>query len=369
MNFLINASIVKSGGSVQVADSFIRMLSIFSAHKFIVVLSPQLASLEKEVETGNVTTYIYSIRFRLKTLLTGRDAFLDDIVNKNKIHAVFTVFGPSLWCPKVPHLCGFALAHIIYTKSIYYKMISRKERWIRYISDTLRIWNFKCSSHAFVTENIDVSCRLERIVHKPVYTVTNNYHQIFDMPDLWDTTLSLPDFGGTTLLNISVPYKHKNLQIIPFVIDYLENNYPNFNFRFVLTINDNELQCTDKQKEHILFLGRVTTAQCPHLYAQSDILFHPTVLECFSASFAEAMRMGVPIISADLPFAHGLCGEAALYASALSEKDIAEKIFFLANDETAKNIFIKKGKEQLQKFTSFRERATLYIDILVKLAK
>lgn len=79
MNFIINASIVKSGGAVQVADSFIRMLSIFSTQKLLVVLSPQLASLEKEVEQV-MLPHIYIIRFRVQTFLGGIDKFSLDII-------------------------------------------------------------------------------------------------------------------------------------------------------------------------------------------------------------------------------------------------------------------------------------------------
>lgn len=37
----------------------------------------------------------------------------------------------------------------------------------------------------------------------------------------------------------------------------------------------------------------------------------PSLLECFTATYPEAMRMERPIVTTDLAFAQGLCGEAA----------------------------------------------------------
>ncbi len=39
----------------------------------------------------------------------------------------------------------------------------------------------------------------------------------------------------------------------------------------------------------------------------------PTLLECFSASYLEAMYMKKIIFTSDLPFAHTVCKDAAFY--------------------------------------------------------
>ena len=57
-------------------------------------------------------------------------------------------------------------------------------------------------------------------------------------------------------------------------------------------------------------------SECPSLYRQSTFAFQPTLLECFTATYPEAMRSGKPIVTPDLEFARGLCGGAAVYYDA-----------------------------------------------------
>lgn len=47
MKFLINASNIKAGGGVQVADSICRALGQFEQHEFVVVLSSRIRSIRK----------------------------------------------------------------------------------------------------------------------------------------------------------------------------------------------------------------------------------------------------------------------------------------------------------------------------------
>ena len=130
MNILINASNLKAGGGLQVADSICRQLYRFIDHHFYVVLSSQLSSLKKDIEGAeNIKVFEYDIKNNLKTLLLGRDTILDSLVKENKVDAVLTVFGPSRWEPKCPHLCGFARTQLLLKDSPYYQNMGLKKRY------------------------------------------------------------------------------------------------------------------------------------------------------------------------------------------------------------------------------------------------
>ena len=114
MIFLINASNLKQGGGVQVADSVCRELYKYQQHQFVVVLSSAFADTMQAISSfPNVKAFTYDIRNNAKTLLLGRDAFLDSLVEEKKVDAVLTIFGPSRWRPKCKHLCGFARAQLL----------------------------------------------------------------------------------------------------------------------------------------------------------------------------------------------------------------------------------------------------------------
>ena len=196
-----------------------------------------------------------------------------------------------------------------------------------------------------------------------VFTVTNFYNSVFDDPNLWDRSIKLPVFDGITLLTIASNYPHKNLAIIKDVCKCLKIRYPSFKFRFVLTIDKSAFPEINKCTE-VLVLGKVDISQCPFLYEQSDIMFLPTLLECFSASYPEAMRMGKPIMTSSIGFAKGLCGKAAIYFDALNAKEIADKIYRLSMDSTLKERLIIEEIKQLAEYDNNIQRLEKYMQII-----
>ncbi len=155
----------------------------------------------------------------------------------------------------------------------------------------------------------------------------------------------LPPFDGVTLLTVSADYPHKNLGIIPRIAEYLRRKYPGFKFRFVVTLAPEVFGCTAATiPEWLLPVGRVDIRECPSLYEQCDIMFLPTLLECFSASYAEAMKMGCPILTSDLSFARNLCGSAAEYFDPLSPESAGEAVYRLTNDPLRRSELVEAGK-------------------------
>ena len=200
-----------------------------------------------------------------------------------------------------------------------------------------------------------------------IYTVTNYYNQIYDIPIKWKEH-KLPDFNGVTLLTITAPYPHKNLPIMIKVAKYIKRFYSNFNFRFVLTINKSDFpEIPSDLEKHFLFIGKVDISECPSLYKQADVMFQPTLLECFTATYPEAMRMGVPIVTTDLEFARGLCGDAALYYEPLDAEAAAEAIYKVSTDKIIKEQLIGKGLIQLQQYDTYVQRAEKLISIAEKI--
>lgn len=357
--FLINCSNLKKGGGLQVAKSICEQLNQYKNHHFIVVLSTYIND-EHITICENVEVFKYNIPQNLKSVLLGRDAFLDGLVDEKKVDAVLTVFGPSLWRPRVPHLCGFARAQLL--KEVNPSVHPTIKEWLVY---KIWTWGFRKSSKVFYTENPYISEMLPRLIKgAKVYTVSNYYNQVFDHTEQWKKSIKLPSFNGTTMLTVSSAGSHKNLDIMVPVAEYLEREHPNFSFRFVLTCKETPFPLPEKLRNHFVFVGNVDVTECPSLYEQADIMFMPTLMECFTATYPEAMRMEVPIITTDLEFARGLCGEAACYYSALDAKAAAETIYKVATDKEYANKLIAAGKKQLKKYDNYEQRVEKLIKIL-----
>lgn len=367
MKILVNTSNLKIGGGLQVAHSALCELRNYPQHRYVVPISEQLLrSIDVNDFPSNFLFVPYSLQPSIKTLF-GRNDILDKLTKEHKIDKVFSVFGPTYWNPKVPHICGYAKPHYIYKDSPFFVLLSQKAKIKLKVKELVHLHFFK-QADALITENTDVSAKLQSLFPKnKIFTVTNYYNQLFEKQEQW-TKLDLPAFDGVTLLTITANYPHKNIQIIPKVIAYLKKEKPELKFRFVLSLPEGALGNLDAViSEHILFLGKVNLAQCPSLYQQADVMFLPTLLECFSASYAEAMYMETPIITSDLDFARGLCGEAAIYVDSLSAEDVAKAIVALSIDKNKQEELKIAGKTQLKTFDNFTERTKKYLEIIEKI--
>ena len=366
-SFLINASNLKNGGGVQVAQSICEQLKQYPKHRFIVVLSTYIND-EKIEEGENVEVHKYNIPQSFKSVVLGRDVFLDELVSEKGVDAVLTVFGPSLWRPRLPHLCGFARAQLL--KDVNPDVNPNFKEWLVYKVWT---WGFRKSSNVFYTENPYISNMLSQLIRDAkVYTVSNYYNQVFDHPEQWRRNIILNNNTNgkrmVTMLTVSSTASHKNLGIMVPVAEYLERERPEFDFRFVLTCDKAPFQLPEYLSKHFVWVGKVDVSECPNLYEQADIMFMPTLMECFTATYPEAMRMEVPIVTTDLEFAHVLCGDAACYYSAMDAKAAAEAIYMVATDKEFTQKLIAAGKQQLKKYDNYEQRVEKLINILEEIS-
>ena len=370
--FLINCANIKVGGGIQVADSICRLLDKYCQHEFVVVTSSKLHTTKTAISNyPNVRAFEYDMANGILLSVLGRDQTLDRLVDRYHVDAVLTVFGPPRWKPRCPHLCGFARAHIVQTESPYFRLLRRKEYIkVKFTYHFLSLL-FRRNADYIWTENPSVAARLVKMYRgKTIYVVSNYYNQVFDSPDLWQRDIILDPFPGVTCLTISAPYVHKNLPIMLDVCNYMEKVHPDFHFRFALTLTEEKCRfVSDNHRHHFVFLGTVDIRQCPSLYEQADIMFMPSLMECFSATYPEAMKMGVPIVTTDLDFSHGLCDEAACYYSAMDAEAAAEAIYKVATDKSYAQRLVDAGKCQLKKFDNYEQRTEKMIQLLEKIVK
>ena len=95
----------------------------------------------------------------------------------------------------------------------------------------------------------------------------------------------------------------------------------------------------------------------------------PTLAECFSSSYPEAMISSLPILTSDLDFARSICGNSALYFDPLDPVDIVSKIIQLYNDSSLRSNLILLGKRRLDHFDSASQRADKILNICQSMAR
>jgi len=368
MKLLLNTASTHVGGSVQVALSIVNELRYIPDNDYFVFLSPTLTKMV-DAETFPKNFHFFSFTERP----AERVASLHPMsVRFRKIEAqispdcVFTTSGPAYWRPKAVHLMGYNLPHYVYPESPYWRKVSLAERIRVRLKGFIIRALFRREGDAYVVQTEDVRDRVRKILGgKEVFTISNTCSRFFFEEGVWPKKLPERKEGEVRLLTISAYYKHKNLDVIPKVIERLRSRKSGHRIRFILTIQKHEYEelFNGDVSKFVSTVGSVNPKECPGIYEECDFLFLPTLMECFSAAYPEAMAMGKPILTSDLGFARSVCGDAAVYFDPLNEEDIAKKIIELVNDPVRQDELRAAGRERLRGFPTARERAERIIGL------
>ncbi|AXJ01667.1 Glycosyltransferase involved in cell wall bisynthesis [Cyclonatronum proteinivorum] len=364
MKIVINTAHQRFGGAVQVALSFISECVHFTDHEYHVWLGHGVG---KEINTSdfpvNFSFYEHdfgTIGFRTIPLIQKTLAQLEDQI---KPDIIIATSGPTYYNSKAPQIIGFNLPLYIYPESPYVQQMSLKQKLKLWLKKKAHYYYFKRDAAAYVVQTDDVNNRVQKALGtSQVHTVTNTHSKFYLQDNHAEPKLSARENGEIRLLTLSSYYPHKNLEIIPKVADLLiKEGY--HKIRFVLTLKPQDFDNYIGTHPAIMNVGPVRPQDCPSLYEECDFMFLPTLAECFSASYAEAMVMKKPIITTDLGFARSICGDAALYFEPKNPQSAYLAIKRLLNNQDLCNRLVIKGLEQLKTFDTAPERAQKYLEI------
>lgn len=370
MKIIINASGIKSTGVTQVTVSFIRECINFKENDYHIFMS-QTVAVELEIADFPSNFIFYTFNSKPFFNIKGLQSWWRHIKLEKEIKpdCVFTVFGPSIWQPKNPHLMGYAYPYYVYPESPFFKTLSLKRRFQIELHKFFYRFYLQRNGKHYVCETKDVSSRLPRYIKcnpDNIYTATNTYSSSFKNFNPSNGSFipekKINEFRFVTLSGFQL---HKNLTILNEVVPILKNKLNNINVIFLLTVDEKLLKkrITPQAREQIVNLGRIKVIDCPKAYYESDAMFLPTLMECFSANYPEAMKMGKPIITSDLPFATEVCGDAALYFDPLNAIDIADTMIELIMNKSLQKTLISKGYSRLNSFDTPESRAAKYLSI------
>ncbi len=104
-------------------------------------------------------------------------------------------------------------------------------------------------------------------------------------------------------------------------------------------------------QDNIRNVGPLQQAELAGYYRHCDALFLPTLLESFSGTYVEAMNFGCPILTSDLDFARGVCGDAAIYFDPWSPESIKNAIVKLKESDEVKRELRAHARRQLKKIS------------------
>lgn len=373
MKLIINASTLSASGATQVSTSFIYECLKFPENDYHILTSP---TVEQQINKSDFPAHFHFYSIPNHPLYGWKGFKSRKLIRKlaEDIHpdVVFSVFGPSWWTPKVPHLQGYAYPYYVYPESPVYEKLSFIQKLKIDFFKAIHLKFLDKNGDHYVSETDDVSRRFENLMkksNKKYYTVTNTVNNFFieykKNKVINKNILPEKKENEFRFLSLCTYHFHKNLNILNEVIPILNKELPHNQIKFIFTISaeDFEMHFTEEAKKSIINIGRVPVKDCPQLYEESDALFLPTLLECFSANYPEAMLMERPILTSNLPFATEVCGNAAKYFDPISPRDIVSLIIELVSNKELQAELVKNGKEKLNDFDDSFTRAKKYLDI------
>lgn len=362
MSVVINASNLHVGGGVQVAASFISELYKLQRFDFSIVCSTSVfQSLPDSLITNKFFNFHVLDIFGFQGLNVAEKKIFDGY------NVCFTVFGPFYPRIKVQHhICGFAQPWIAYPNNEAYLQLSVLARWKTKLKFWFQKQYFKTYDQLVVEQNhIKNALSIIGFDQNKINVVSNCVSSIYLNHNEWlPIGEPFPDNGKAILGFLGRGYPHKNLKILTQVNDALVSIH-NLNINFVFSLTNSEMSDLMFDKiGNFYSVGSLSAQQCPDFYSKIDALIFPSLLECYSASPIEAMKMGKPVIASDRDFITDVCGEAGIYFDPLDPIDIAEKIVRTFSNHSFKDEKIRIGSSLAQNLSMADDRAINYVHII-----
>ncbi|MFV0221275.1 glycosyltransferase family 4 protein [Empedobacter falsenii] len=364
MKLIINTVNLQIGGAFQRAVSFLNEIKDFGTDEFHIFYNDNISNqVDIKSFPSNFKFYFFahspaSLKIRHKIIRE-----FDQLEKQINPDAVFSFVGPCYWKAKAPHLVGFGIPHMVYNDYKYVENYGLKTKLEMIYK---KFWT-KYEADYWVVQTEDVRQRMAsklRVDKEKIFLVSNGIGKQYK--DV--VALSTNNNKVKKLLMISTFRPSKNFDIIKEVIPLLENDIFQYEFHITIKQEDYDKHFNGFEKT-VINHGHVKSVECPDLYNQCDAMFLPSHLECFSASYPEAMKMEKPILTSDLSFAHTVCGDAAIYFDNTNANDVADKIKSVFHNSELYQKQVEKGKLKLNDFDNSRQQAEKYLSILKQINK
>lgn len=151
--------------------------------------------------------------------------------------------------------------------------------------------------------------------------------------------------GWHTFVYVGSASTHKNLDVIFAAASLLDEDSST---RFKLTVPPetapSEGWCS------VDCLGSLDRAGVAALLDGATALVMPSLAETVGLPMLEAMDFDVPVIAADRPYAHAICGDAAHYFDPLEPGDLVRACEEVASSLALRNKLIARGRARCEEF-------------------
>jgi glycosyltransferase involved in cell wall biosynthesis len=359
MRVLVNATTLVVGGGIQIGVSFIEEAFREKRFSWKFLVSPGIYDHISEDIRRNSDIQCVPISPAKPYSGAKSRRLIRRICSEWTPHLVYSIGFPSYIRFRQPEIGRYTNPWEINFPPLPWHLYPE---WTKRLKIRLGIWYrqywSKCAAY-IETQTEDARSGIHQRIGFPLDRIRvfpNSPNRIFIEAGQHSPDLPPPE-APFRIFCLAAPYPHKHLDIIPDVALALKQRF-GLEAEFLLTLPEaGPLWNTIRQKAlvqgvgpKISNLGVLKLQDCIAHYRKSHLVFLPTLLEVFSATYLEAMAMKKPIVTTDLSFAHDNCGDAALFFKAGDAVSAAEAIHRVLNDPAVYRSLISRGTTQLARY-------------------
>lgn len=296
-----------------------------------------------------------------------------ELETKIQPDVVYSITAPSYFTFKTREVMRFTNPWVTHPNKYSWSTMSllpKLKQWL-YCLNQKRLMK---AAYAFVTQTETTKKGIMRITGKStekVCVVNNVLPGVFKTMD--NTPIVEDDWINVACVGAPVP--HKNMDIIPNVIDELAKiGIKNVRFHTTIPVDNPMMakvvdRCAELgYKDRLINHGRVSQKELGEMYRRCQFCFLPTLLEVFSASTVEAMYFNLPIIATDFPFNTEVLADACLYYEPKNAKDAANQLAKMIADKELQATMRERMARQLAIYGDYDAHFNAIKEYLVKVA-
>ncbi len=322
MKILVNATALNARGGFSVAKSFLEdiyagdFLASHGCSIRVLVSNPKLVAYRSEY--SDVEVKALPKRSLMHKWWFERH-FLPKLIETEEFDAYLSLQNLGLGRLQVPQ---FVLVH----QPIPFADLERHEiEWKNYVKYKVMLdWMYRRYAQYWDGVFVQTNWMKEAFIGK--FGCEGRVHVI--RPAVSDITRHrerLPEevsrhlrFDGRILLYPTSVDRYKNFARLAEATE-VYNRTADCKVRLLLTI-------PGESTEHVKYVGKVPYECMYSLYSQAHGLIFPSLVETLGLPLLEALQVGVPVLAADLPYAHEVCGAAGDYFDPRSTSSMCEAI-------------------------------------------
>ena len=377
MKILINTISTKkhSGGAYQIAYNFLMKTLEHQEVDWIYVVSKDLDEIMPESFKTKCTYYVFPTQPDYKHTYKQVKKELAAMEKQLKPDVIYSITAPSYFTFQTPEVMRFTMPWVTHPNKYSWSVLSRKEK----LKMRLYCWNQRRlirKARYFITQTETTKQGIIRITN----TSSENVRVVKNvLPAIFKALPSSPfppDGDWIDVACVANTNAHKNLDILPYVLQELQNQGVD-NIRFHVTIPTvdvfwqkmKKILCLLNFEDRIVNHGHCSQIELSDLYRHCQLCFLPTLLEVFSVSSLEAMYYHLPIVATDFDFNREVMDDACLYFEPKNSSDAARCIKEYIDNKELQMQMKDKMTSRLKLFSDYDKHFNDILNFLVEVVQ